>query len=128
MNAIRKILVALSALFLFTLAAGACEWTKKNNCGYNPDPGIHYSGTGHPTNMVEATVCYGEWNDLAGPDRWWGPTLRRGGWSADRPAIHARCYKQWVVKGTRIESDSACTAGKVLTTPPINRAGTYELR
>jgi len=120
---------AASVIGVDATQAAACTWTKKKPCGYNPDPGVRYSGNGHPTNMVKATVCYSEWNDLANGSRgkWWGPTLRRGSWHADRDAVYKPCYVQWVVKGTRIESDSACTPGKVLVTQKIFAAGTYNL-
>lgn len=111
--------------------AEACGRTAQVACGLTA-PEKNFSGTVKLIKPIKVTVCHGYWSQLkvghlnGRATRWWGPTIRKGGWSADLPAASNECKSWWVKPGTSIDTFASCV-NRVISTGPMRRSDTYWL-
>lgn len=132
-NYVIATLIAMAGLWFAGMAsqAAACGQTATVACGLTA-PEKHFSGNVKIQKPIKVTVCHSYWNQLkvghlnGRATRWWGPTIRKGGWSADLPAAASECKSWWVKPGTSIDTFASCVQ-RVISTGPMTRSKIYWL-
>lgn len=126
--------LALVALFFATptmiatpAEAGGCGGSTAICNGGKPMPAVNFHGDKVLKKTMAVTVCHGYWERLAGPKRWWNPTIRYGGWEADLAAVQAKCKTYHVVPGTDMRLFANCV-NRVIGTGPMTHPGRYVMK